>query len=185
MKKRVFDILSAVILLVLTSWLFVLIILLYVITFQFPIFFLQERIGRGEKTFTIIKFRTLKPGTEPARGRRFLLGDIMRRLSLDELPQLLNVLSGDMSLIGPRPLPATYLDRIPPPYRRRHSIRPGITGWAQVNGRHRIPWEEKFKFDLYYIDNHSAGLDMKIFLKTLVHVLSLRRDVSLEEKELS
>lgn len=184
MNKRLFDILAAILLLVLTSWLFLIIVVIYIVTFQFPVFFVQERIGRDEKIFAMIKFRTLKPGTQPARERRFLWGDILRLLSLDELPQLLNVLKGDMSLIGPRPLPADYLDRIPQPYRRRHSIRPGITGWAQVNGRHSIPWEEKFKLDLYYVDNQSAALDVKIIVKTVVQVLSMRKDVSLEEGEL-
>jgi lipopolysaccharide/colanic/teichoic acid biosynthesis glycosyltransferase len=182
--NRLFDILASIILLLLTSWLFLAILTLYTLTLEFPIFFIQHRIGRDEKVFKMIKFRTLKPGTLPARDRRFLLGDILRFFSLDELPQLFNVLKGDMSLIGPRPLPVEYLNRIPQPYRRRHDVRPGITGWAQVNGRHSIPWEEKFKLDLYYVDNRSVLLDMKIILKTLAQLLSFRKDVSLEEPEL-
>jgi lipopolysaccharide/colanic/teichoic acid biosynthesis glycosyltransferase len=182
--NRFFDIIASVILLVLTSWLFLLILTLYTLTLEFPILFIQHRIGRNEKAFKMLKFRTLKPGTLPARERRFLLGDILRFFSLDELPQLFNVLKGDMSLIGPRPLPIEYLNRIPQPYRRRHDIRPGITGWAQVNGRHSIPWEEKFKLDLYYVDNRSLSLDMKIILKTVVHLLSFRKDTSLKEEEL-
>lgn len=184
MKKRIFDIVAALILLLITCWLFIAIILLYVLTFQFPIFFVQERIGRDERVFRMIKFRTLRPGNRPAQERRFLLGNVLRFLSLDELPQLLNVLNGDMSLVGPRPLPVEYLPRIPQPYRLRHSVRPGITGWAQVNGRHQIPWEEKFKLDLYYINNWSVGLDVKIVMNTIGQLVVLRRDVSLEEREL-
>src|SRR5690606_17257263 len=124
------------------------------------------------------------PGPAPPRTRRFWLGDVLRFLSLDELPQLINVLKGDMSLVGPRPLPATYLDRFTPAQRRRHTVRPGITGWAQVNGRHAIPWDEKFKLDLYYIDNWSLGFDVRILFRTLVVVLAFRKDTSLEEAEL-
>lgn len=183
-NKRIFDIVAAFILLLITCWLFIVIILLYVLTFQFPIFFVQKRIGRDERVFKMIKFRTLRPGARPGRERRFLLGDVLRFFSLDELPQLLNVMAGDMSLVGPRPLPVEYLPRIPQPYQRRHSVRPGITGWAQINGRHQIPWEEKFRLDLYYIDTWSMLLDLKIVVKTVGQLLALKRDVSLEERGL-
>lgn len=176
---------SSLLLLIVTAWLFVIITVLYIITFQFPIFFVQERIGKDEDIFRMIKFRTLKPGDAPARTRRFWLGDALRFLSLDELPQLFNVLNGDMSLVGPRPLPATYLDRFTAAQRRRHTVRPGITGWAQINGRHSIPWEEKFRLDLYYIDNWSLAFDVRILFRTLMLIFALRKDTSLEEGELN
>ena len=179
-----FDVIFSILLMVATSWLFVIIGALYLLTFQFPVFFIQDRIGKDEKIFRMIKFRTLKPGHAPARARRFWLGDVLRFLSLDELPQLLNVLKGDMSLVGPRPLPAAYLDRFTPTQRRRHTVRPGITGWAQVNGRHTIPWAEKFRLDLYYIDNRSLAFDLKILFRTLMLMFAFRKDTSLEEAEL-
>lgn len=185
MAKRIFDIVLSLFLLITLSWLFVAIIVVYTITIQFPVFFIQERIGKDEKIFRIIKFRTLKPGNGPTRARRFWLGDVLRFLSLDELPQLVNVLKADMSLVGPRPLPASYRDRFTPWQRRRHTVRPGITGWAQVNGRHSIPWEEKFRLDLYYIDNWSLAFDVRILFRTLTLMFAFRRDTSLEEGELN
>jgi undecaprenyl phosphate N,N'-diacetylbacillosamine 1-phosphate transferase len=180
--KRFFDRIVSAFLLITLSWLFLLIILVYLITFQFPIFFFQQRIGKDEKVFRMIKFRTLKTGSEPAGRRRFWLGDILRYLSLDELPQLVNVLKGDMSLVGPRPLPIRYMHLFSASQGRRHNVVPGLTGWAQVNGRHRISWDEKFSLDLFYVDHVSFSLDMKILLKTVFLLLSFRPDVSLEEE---
>lgn len=181
--KRIADITFSTLLLVVTSWLFLLILLSYFLSLQWPVFFKQERIGKNEKFFKLIKFRTLKPGNEQAKERRFFLGDVLRFLSLDELPQLIHVLRGEMSLVGPRPLPAEYLPLFSTSQRLRHTVVPGITGWAQVNGRHAIHWEEKFRLDNWYVANISFALDLKILLKTVFLFFSFRKDVSLEEPE--
>ena len=115
--------------------------------------------------------------------RRFLLGDILRYLSLDELPQVWNVLKGDMSFIGPRPLPTEYLSLFSQEQQMRHTIKPGITGWAQVNGRHSISWQQKFELDNYYLAHLSFGLDLTIFYKTIVLLLSFNKDQSLAEEK--
>ena len=128
-----------------------------------PVFFLQRRAGRGGVPFDVFKFRTMA-GDPPAPTR---LGRWLRRLSLDEVPQLLNVLRGDMSLVGPRPLPMAYLPRYSPEQVRRHKVRPGITGWAQVHGRNALTWEDKFRYDVEYVDRRSLWMDMKILLLTI------------------
>lgn len=142
-----------------------------------PIFFKQSRPGRNHRPFTLIKFRTMSNGRDHA-GR--LLGDgerltsigrFLRASSLDELPELWNVLKGDMSLVGPRPLLFAYLGRYTPEQDRRHSIRPGLTGWAQVNGRNAISWEERFALDVWYVDNRGFWLDLKIIALTVMRVL--------------
>ncbi len=180
-SKRLMDIMFSVLLMVFTSWIFILLILLYFVTFNFPVFFVQQRIGQNNKTFHMIKFRTLKVSEE--RDRRFAFGTILRFLSLDELPQLFNVLKGEMSLIGPRPLPLEYLPLFSKEQKRRHDVRPGITGWAQVNGRNSVSWEEKFKFDLEYVRKVSFAFDLKIVLKTIFLLLSFKKDTSLLEKK--
>lgn len=180
--KRIFDVVMALAMAVAFSWLFVLIIMLYILTVEYPFIFTQIRIGRGGKFFTLIKFRTLKKSDGSLQGRRFLLGDILRFTSLDELPQLWNVLKGDMSLIGPRPLPSCYLPLFSTEQALRHAVRPGITGWSQLNGRHSIAWEEKFKLDVYYVRSISFMLDVKIVLKTIGLLLSFKRDISLDER---
>jgi len=129
----------------------------------------------------MIKFRTLKVSDE--QDRRFVLGNVLRFLSLDELPQLLNVLMGDMSLIGPRPLPIEYLPLFSAEQKKRHDVRPGITGWAQVNGRNSVSWEQKFKFDVMYVQKVSFLFDAKIVVKTIILLLSFRKDTSLLEKK--
>ncbi|HCW09064.1 MAG TPA: hypothetical protein DGG95_17035, partial [Cytophagales bacterium] len=128
------DLFFTLIMLVVLSGLLALIVLMYVFQFQFPVFFKQQRIGRNNVPFTIFKFRTLLEGKEDNEARRFWWGDVLRFLSLDELPQLWNVLRGEMSLIGPRPLPIEYLPLMNAQQRQRHQVRPGITGWTQVNG---------------------------------------------------
>lgn len=181
--KRALDIVLAGVMMLVSSWLFLLISLCYLLTLEFPIFFTQARAGKGDRPFTIWKFRTLSTDTTvPLSDRRFMLGNILRSSNLDELPQLWNILRGDMSFVGPRPLPVEYLPLYSDEQRRRHTIRPGVTGWAQVNGRHAISWSQKFSFDLYYVEHRSLALDMKIIAMTVVLMLSMKKDVSLSEK---
>lgn len=181
--KRPFDLVTSLLLLLALSWLFLLIILSYVVSSQYPIFFKQPRIGFREKVFNLNKFRTLASDDRlPLNQRRFALGDFLRKFSLDELPQLWNVIKGDMSLVGPRPLLVEYGPLFNEEQRERHKVKPGITGWAQVNGRHQISWDDKFRLDLYYIRHISFALDVKILLRTLYIVANTRKDSSLEEK---
>ncbi|WP_231427779.1 sugar transferase [Pedobacter sp. Leaf250] len=141
-------------------------------------FFLQERPGLGEKLFKIIKFKTMndrrdKHGNLLADAERLtFIGSFVRKTSLDELPQLINVLKGDMSLIGPRPLLIQYLTLYTEVQKRRHNVRPGITGWAQVNGRNSISWSKKLEMDVWYVDHLSFSLDLKIFLRTFKKVFN-------------
>src|SRR5207249_4823073 len=136
-------------------------------------FFLQTRPGRNEKLFRIIKFKTMNNKRNsngellPDADRLTLIGKFIRKTSIDEMPQLLNVIKGDMSLIGPRPLLVEYLPLYNKFQKRRHEVRPGITGWAQVNGRNAISWSQKFEYDIYYVDHVSFALDMKILFLTL------------------
>ncbi len=144
-----------------------------------PVIFRQERPGYKGKSFKIYKFRTMaisqdnKTNTLSDAQRLTSLGRFLRSTSLDELPELINVLKGDMSLVGPRPLLPQYLARYSTEQSRRHDVKPGLTGWAQVNGRNAISWEDKFKFDLWYIDNWSIGLDIKIILMTLWKIIKV------------
>lgn len=145
-----------------------------------PVFFRQDRRGKGGKPFTIIKFRSMVPplldeeeGTDNDGVRLTLFGKLIRRLSLDELPSLLNVLKGEMSLVGPRPLFMKYWHLYSTEQMRRHDVPPGVTGWAQVNGRNSIDWPEKFKKDLFYVDNQSITLDLRILAMTFVRVLTM------------
>jgi undecaprenyl phosphate N,N'-diacetylbacillosamine 1-phosphate transferase len=180
--KRFLDLLLAVIFGTAFSWLFFLIIVIYCITFQFPIFFKQERIGRHEYAFWIIKFRTLRASKEALQNRRFFWGDLLRVTSLDELPQIWNVIKGEMSLVGPRPLPISYLPLFSAAQRQRHTVRPGITGWAQVHGGRGISWEQKFARDAYYVQHISIWLDLKIIWMTMLLLLTFKRGVALDEK---
>jgi lipopolysaccharide/colanic/teichoic acid biosynthesis glycosyltransferase len=138
----------------------------------FPIFFIQERLGLNEVPFRLIKFRTMRLGDAPDADRLTRLGRFLRATSLDELPELLNVLKGEMSLVGPRPLLLRYLPRYTPEQRRRHTVRPGLTGWAQVNGRNALTWEEKFAYDRWYVTHQSFALDLKILGLTLWRVVT-------------
>ncbi|ATW24503.1 sugar transferase [Candidatus Formimonas warabiya] len=153
-----------------------------------PVLFRQQRPGKDGKIFTIYKFRTMQLETEQG-GRRLSdmermtsVGRLLRKVSIDELPQLFNILSGKMSFIGPRPLLVQYLDCYTPEQRRRHEVKPGITGWAQVNGRNTISWEDKFKLDVWYVDNVSFKLDVKIFFMTIANVLS-RKGINQSEAD--
>jgi sugar transferase EpsL len=144
-----------------------------------PVFFRQSRPGRDGKAFTLLKFRTMKgepdgAGALPDGERLTSLGILLRRASLDELPELINVLRGEMSLVGPRPLLMEYLPLYNPEQGRRHEVLPGITGWAQVNGRNGIGWEEKFKLDIWYVDHHSFMLDLRILWMTVVGVFGAK-----------
>lgn len=145
-----------------------LIILCYFPSFDF--LFLQVRVGKSGKKFRIYKFRTLVRNKDSDDERRFFLGNILRKLSIDELPQLINILKGEMSFIGPRPLLPEYLEYYSEQENRRHLVKPGISGWAQVNGRNMIGWEERFELDVFYVDNISFKLDFSIFLKTVATI---------------
>jgi len=177
MIKRIFDITVALI------GLFLLAPVIAVVAFQIsrklgsPIFFRQIRPGKDGKPFTMIKFRTMRDAFDqkgnqlPDSQRMTRLGTFLRSTSLDELPEFWNVLKGDMSLVGPRPLLMEYLPLYSSEQYRRHEVRPGITGWAQINGRNAISWEDKFKLDVWYVDNRSLRLDIKIIFLTIKKVL--------------
>jgi len=132
-----------------------------------PIFFVQERTGRDGHPFRLVKLRTMRVGDGPDAERLTRAGRWLRATSLDELPELWNVLRGEMSLVGPRPLPVRYLPRYSQQQARRHEVRPGITGWAQVNGRNTLTWEEKFAYDVWYVDHTGFWLDVKILVMTV------------------
>lgn len=175
--KRTLDIVT----ILLTAWfwvpVFVVTLLLIFVSMGAPVFFVQERSGLRGRPFRLIKFRTMREGlgTDAERLTRF--GRFFRATSLDELPELFNVLKGDMALVGPRPLLVRYLPRYSPEQARRHEVRPGITGWAQVNGRNAISWEQKFAYDVWYVEHRSFGLDMKILWLTVWQVV-LRKDIN-------
>jgi len=145
-----------------------------------PVLFRQARPGRDGEVFELVKFRSMSNarGADgellPDEERLTPFGNRLRRLSLDELPTLWNVVRGDMSLVGPRPLLVQYLDRYTPEQRRRHDVLPGVTGWAQINGRNAISWEEKFEHDLWYVENQSLRIDLTILFRTISQVLSQR-----------
>ena len=170
--KRLFDLAVAIVALIVLAPVMLLIVLLVRLKLGKPMLFLQQRPGLYGKLFTIYKFRTMtddrdKHGNLPPDAERLTsFGRFLRSTSLDELPEFLNVLKGDMSLVGPRPLLARYLERYSPEQMRRHEVRPGITGWAQVNGRNAITWEQKLAFDVWYVDHVSLWLDLKIIALT-------------------
>jgi len=137
----------------------------------FPLFFVQERAGLGGRSFRMYKFRTMRTGEGSDADRLTGIGRFLRASSLDELPELVNVLRGDMSLVGPRPLPVRYLPRYTKEQNRRHEVLPGVTGWAQVNGRNALDWETKFRYDVEYVDRRSLAMDFMILCKTVWQVL--------------
>jgi len=175
--KRMIDFLIALIGLVVLSPVFIVVMILLYFANQGKPFFFQARPGLNEKIFNIIKFKTMNDKKDsqgnylPDSERLTPVGSFIRQTSLDELPQLINVLKGDMAIIGPRPLLPQYLSLYNESQKRRHSIRPGITGWAQVNGRNAISWTKKFELDIWYIDNLSLATDIKVLLLTLKKVL--------------
>jgi len=183
--KRFLDILFGGLLLVVLSPLLGVLAVLVRWKLGSPVLFRHVRPGWREKLFTLYKFRTMRNARDgrgqllPDAERITPLGKTLRRCSLDELPELWNVVRGDMSLVGPRPLLVEYLPLYTAKQARRHKVRPGITGWAQVNGRNAITWEEKFEYDLWYVDNWSIGLDCKILWLTVIQVVK-REGISAE-----
>ena len=177
MIKRLFDIAASFFGLLLLSPVLLVVALLVHRKLGSPVLFRQVRPGLHGKPFEMIKFRTMRDAVDkygnplPDEQRMTRLGHILRATSLDELPELWNVLKGDMSLVGPRPLLMEYLPLYGPEQYRRHEVRPGVTGWAQVNGRNALSWEEKFKLDVWYVDNRSLWLDIKILFLTVKKVL--------------
>jgi lipopolysaccharide/colanic/teichoic acid biosynthesis glycosyltransferase len=169
-------------LLILTPIIIIIAILLFLAN-NGKVFFFQLRPGLNSKPFKIVKFKTMRDAFDqddvplPDDIRLTKVGSFVRSASLDELLQLINVLKGDMSLVGPRPLLMQYLSRYSPEQAKRHNVKPGITGWAQVNGRNAISWEQKFKFDVEYVNRQSFGLDLKILLMTFLNVLQ-RKGIS-------
>jgi lipopolysaccharide/colanic/teichoic acid biosynthesis glycosyltransferase len=176
--KRFFDTLLIILGLPLLIPVYILIALLIKINLGSPVMFKQSRPGLNGKLFYLIKFRTMtnnldESGNSLSDGKRLTrFGKFLRSSSLDELPELWNVLNGDMSLVGPRPLLEEYLPLYSASQARRHNVKPGITGWAQINGRNTISWKDKFDYDLWYVDNQSFLLDIKIILLTIVKVIS-------------
>lgn len=175
--KRLLDITISLIALIFLLPLMLLIYLSVRINLRGPAFFLQERVGKDNKIFKMIKFRTMKNSTDKNGNllsdneRVTKFGSFLRSFSLDELPELINILKGDMSLVGPRALLVQYLGLYNDEQIRRHEVLPGLTGWAQINGRNSITWSEKFKLDVWYVDNWSLWLDIKIFFLTFWKVL--------------
>jgi lipopolysaccharide/colanic/teichoic acid biosynthesis glycosyltransferase len=175
--KRLFDIIVSLTLIILLAPLILFIALLIWFTMGRPILFRQRRVGYKGQVFTIYKFRTMTEERDehgnllPDEQRLTRFGRFLRETSLDELPELFNVLKGDMSVVGPRPLLVEYLPYYTPEERKRHNMRPGITGWAQVNGRNAITWDQKLALDVWYVDNWSLWLDFKIILMTIIKVI--------------
>ncbi|HEY9658196.1 MAG TPA: sugar transferase, partial [Allocoleopsis sp.] len=186
MIKRIFDVVAALFGLVVLAPMLVLIAITIYLQMGQPILFTQPRPGQHSKVFTFYKFRTMSDAYDqasnllPDADRLTPIGKFLRKTSLDELPQLFNILKGDMSFVGPRPLLVEYLDYYTPEHARRHAVKPGITGWAQVHGRNTISWMEKCDLDVWYVDHQSLWLDLKILAMTVGKVLG-QKDVSLSE----
>jgi sugar transferase EpsL len=183
--KRVVDIVGASVGIILLAPVMLAVALLVLLTMGRPVLFRQQRPGLRGKPFTLYKFRTMRDARSasgellPDELRLTTFGKWLRSTSLDELPELFNVLKGEMSLVGPRPLLMEYLPRYSPEQARRHEVKPGITGWAQVNGRNALSWEEKFRLDVWYVDHWNLWLDVKILLLTIWKVLK-REGISAE-----
>lgn len=174
--KRIFDITLASLLLLICMPLLIVTTLLVWIFLGYPVIFRQERPGLNGKIFTLYKFRTMlvnhkrNDSVLSDEQRLTWFGKLLRSLSIDELPELINVIKGDMSLIGPRPLLIEYLQEYSPKQHQRHRVKPGITGWAQVNGRNQVSWNKRFALDVWYVNNYSFCLDVKIILLTIIKV---------------
>jgi undecaprenyl phosphate N,N'-diacetylbacillosamine 1-phosphate transferase len=175
--KRTADIITAIIAIVLLSPVFILVVVLLLLKGHRSLFFFQTRVGKNEKLFTLMKIKTMTDAKDdqgnllPDEIRLTKLGKFIRKTSLDEMPQFVNVLKGDMSFVGPRPLLVEYLQYYSIEQRKRHLVKPGITGWAQINGRNAISWEKKFELDVWYVKNISFQLDLKIVFLTLLKII--------------
>lgn len=190
--KRILDIISSLLAIIILSPLLAVTAVLVKTKLGSPVLFKQERPGKDEKIFTLIKFRTMTDERDengellPDEVRLTKFGKFLRSTSIDELPELFNILKGDMSVIGPRPLLVKYLPRYNEHQHRRHEVRPGLSGWAQVNGRNSISWEEKFDLDVEYVDNYSLSKDINILFMTVMSVIkrdgiNSDNDVTMEE----
>lgn len=183
--KRLIDIICCSAFLLVFWWLYIILVVLVMIKLGRPVLFKQARPGKDEKIFMLYKFRSMTDARDqdgnllPDSERLPLFGKMLRKSSLDELPELFNIIKGDMSIIGPRPLLVQYLSRYNQFQHRRHEVRPGLTGYAQAYGRNSLTWEEKFEKDVYYVDHLSFGLDVKILFKTIVTVFK-REGISSE-----
>ncbi len=182
--KRIGDLIFCLFFLLFFFWLYILIVFIFILTVNLPIFYRTKRIGKIGECFDIYKFRTLSSNTRlELIDRQFPLGRILRFTNLDELPQIWNVLKGEMSWVGPRPLPVEYEHLFSQEQNKRHAVLPGITGLAQISGKNNLSWDEKFKLDLEYVSKISFMLDIKILFKTLILALSFRKDTSLSEEK--
>lgn len=176
--KRLFDIVLSLLFIILFCWLYLIVAILVRVKLGSPVLFKQPRPGKDEKIFDMYKFRTMTDGRDasgnllPDAQRMTPFGSFLRKTSLDELPEMFTILKGDMSFVGPRPLLVKYLPLYNEEQHRRHEVRPGLTGWAQVNGRNLLSWEDKFAKDVYYVDNISFLLDLKIIFKTVAVVFN-------------
>ncbi|MCI7801507.1 sugar transferase [Eubacterium sp.] len=183
--KRILDIISSLLAIIILSPLLGVLTVIGAFEMKGNPFFAQERPGKDEKIFKLVKFRTMTNAKDkdgnllPDADRLTKYGEFLRNTSLDELPELFNILKGDMSVIGPRPLLVKYLPRYNQHQHRRHEVKPGLSGWAQVNGRNAISWEDKFNYDVEYVDNYSIVMDIKILFMTILNVLK-REGISSE-----
>lgn len=183
--KRIFDIISSLLALIVLFVPMLVLAIIGTLVMKGNPFFTQQRPGKNEKIFKLIKFRTMTNEKDengdllPDEDRLTKYGLFLRNTSLDELPELINILKGDMSVIGPRPLLVQYIPLYNEHQHRRHEVRPGLSGWAQVNGRNTVTWEDKFDMDVYYVDNYSLLLDIKILFMTVLNVLK-REGISSE-----
>ena len=184
--KRILDFIFALILLIIVSPIMIIAAIATRLESKGPAIFMQQRPGKDGKIFKVYKFRTMRVETEKDgkplsdMERMTKVGSFLRKTSIDELPQLMNIIKGEMSFIGPRPLLVQYLQHYTPEQMRRHEVLPGISGWAQVNGRNTISWEDKFRYDVWYVDNISLILDLRILYWTVYKVLN-RKDVNSSE----
>jgi len=169
--KRLLDITGALILMMTLSPVLLLLACACLIFQGTPVLFRQTRPGRDGALFTLLKFRSMRSGPDPDSDRTTACGQILRRFALDELPELWNILKGDMSFVGPRPLLPEYLPRYSPEQARRHEVRPGLTGWAQVHGRNAVDWNTKLELDVWYVDHAGFWLDARILAMTIRHLL--------------
>lgn len=190
--KRLFDIICALAAIIVFGWLYIILAILVRVKLGSPVLFTQDRPGKDEKIFKLYKFRSMTDERDangnllPDDVRLTKFGKLLRAISLDELPEAFNILKGDMSVIGPRPLLVRYLERYNDEQKRRHEVRPGLSGWAQVNGRNAMTWEDKFAHDVWYVDHVSFALDVKIIFMTVLKVfkregISSDTSVTMEE----